>query len=84
MSASNEWTEWHLTPRGWERGTEKEDFNVIRRDAPNDRFLTVKWYEYLGYSMSKMQKGHDEIWRSSDEQKVNEYIIKFGEAPKSL
>ena len=23
MSASNEWTEWHLTPRGWERGSEK-------------------------------------------------------------
>ena len=25
MKPSNEWTEWHLTPQGWERGTEKTD-----------------------------------------------------------
>jgi hypothetical protein len=27
MAVSNEWTEWHLTPRGWEFGDEKTDFS---------------------------------------------------------
>lgn len=27
MSASNELTAWHLTPGGWECGTEKTDFD---------------------------------------------------------
>ena len=27
MSASNEWFEYHFTPRGWESGSSKTDFN---------------------------------------------------------
>jgi len=55
MSASNEWTEWHLTPRGWERGTEKEDFRRIDRERPTDRVWTTKWIEQQGHAYGNMQ-----------------------------
>ena len=40
MSYSDEWTEWHLTPRGWERGSERTDGpDVEFKEPPADRVL---------------------------------------------
>jgi hypothetical protein len=85
MSASNEWTEWHLTPRGWERGTEKMDFgNTIKRDPPSDRVLTVTFSEYLGSVHSKPKLSTVEDWRSDDAQAVEELEKRYGPAPNIL
>ena len=38
MAASNEWTEWHLTPRGWEEGSGRLDgVGVTHAEPPTDR-----------------------------------------------
>jgi hypothetical protein len=85
MSASNEWTEWHLTPRGWERGTEKLDFSGISEvSPPPDRVLTVRWCFYLGYSLGKPDQYHEEVWHSSDQNLIDILKKRFGEPPKSL
>lgn len=84
MSASNEWTEWHLTPKGWERGTEKEDFRRIDRDPPTDRVLTAKYREYLSSSFSTMDKSSEVIWKCDDETSIAALLAKFGEAPRQL
>jgi hypothetical protein len=84
MSASNEWTEWHLTPGGWERGTEKDDFSRTDREPPSNRVLSVKWSEYLGHSHGTMQRGHEELWRSTNAALVSQLIKQFGETPASL
>ena len=48
MSLSQESTEWHLTPGGWQRGTERMDFgNVTVVEPPSDRVATYRWVEKL-------------------------------------
>lgn len=43
MAASNEWDEWHLTPSGWVKGTEKTDFALNEVPPPKDRVATFKY-----------------------------------------
>lgn len=85
MSASNEWTEWHLTPRGWERGKQKIDFaGTNELPGPNDAVLTMRWGEYLSSMYSSFERKHTEMWRSEDEENVSKLLEKYGEPPESL
>ena len=43
MTASYEWTEYHLTPLGWVRGTVKTDFDREDVEPPADRILSVRY-----------------------------------------
>ncbi len=83
MAASNEWTEYHLTPSGWVTGTEKTDFRRDDVDPPQDRVLTIRYVETLnGYGGGS--KGHHEVWRSAEDTSVNTLLAKYGQAPMSL
>jgi hypothetical protein len=84
MSLSNEWTEWHLTPTGWVRGTEKEDFRTVDREPPPDRVKTVVWHDRLSSRWSKPERWHDETWSSSDKAAISDLVAKFGPPPDSL
>ena len=85
MSASNEWTDWHLTPRGWESGSEKVDVaGVTEKPRPDDAVLTVRWREYLSSIYSKMDRGHVELWRSDNAETIAKLIKEFGDPPHSL
>jgi hypothetical protein len=82
MAASNEWFEYHLTPRGWELGSNKTDFASEDKDPPPDRVLTVRLSEYLSSSFSKMDRGHEELWRSPDSERVATLMEQFGSSPR--
>jgi hypothetical protein len=84
MSASNEWTEWHLTPSGWVVGTEKEDFRKIERDPPADRVKTVRWHDYLSSGFSKPHRYHSDVWSSEDKDAIARLEAQFGPAPGRL
>ena len=85
MSASNEWTEWHLTLRGWERGSEKTDFGEAQIKAvPEDRVLSFKYREYMSSMHSKTDRSCAEIWRGANESLISELLAKFGDAPRRL
>lgn len=84
MSASNEWTEWHLTPRGWEEGTCKTDTALNEVTPPRDRFLTMKYQEFLSSTYSKADIGTKEIWRSSDGLAIENLLRQFGPCPNHL
>lgn len=84
MSASNEWTEWHLTPRGWEEGDSKTDFASKSEAAPADAVQTVKYREYLSSSFSKLEKTSEIEWSSDDKALIAELRAKFGEPPHHL
>jgi hypothetical protein len=84
MSASNEWTEWHLTPNGWERGTEKEDFRRVDREPPADRVLTVVYREFMSSRFSPMEKSSRIEWRSDDVAIITALTAKYGAAPQQL
>lgn len=85
MSASNEWTEWHLTPAGWVRGSERTDYQKEKRVAPpGDRVQTCKYTEFLSSSFSSLDKDVSILWESDNKDAVNSLINKFGECPASL
>ena len=85
MSFSLEYTDWHLTPRGWEKGTEKIDFGATTEvKPPADRVLTFRFLEEQTSAYSKMHKSSRERWRSTDSAAVDRLLAKFGDAPNSL
>lgn len=85
MSASNEWTEWHLTPTGWVIGSQKNDFqDTIIVTPPTNRVLTCKYKEYLSSSFSKLETGISIIWESDDKDSLNASKRKFGKCPEHL
>ena len=82
MTASYEWTEYHLSSRGWESGTEKTDFDRREISPPVDRVLSVRYVqEHSGYGMNER---FEEVFRAQDERLVEALQRKFGQPPKSL
>ena len=85
MSLSNEWWEYHLTPKGWVSGSEKLDFGS-RTDVPRpeDRVLTLRRIEKQTSIYSSMQIVVETDWETDDRPLLEELIEKFGARPKRL
>ena len=61
MSASNEWTEWHLTANGWTRGTTRTETGMTVLPAPSGSVLICQYIEeHSGYG-----KGTERVVQSS-------------------
>jgi hypothetical protein len=85
MSLSREWTDWHLTPRGWEAGSQHTDFGKETNiDPPQDRVLTSRFHEEISSRFSKPDRSHEETWRSTDEESVDKLLKQFGSPPKLI
>jgi hypothetical protein len=82
MSASNEWFDSHLTPRGWEDGSRKEDFGGTKRvDPPGDRVLTIHVEEHLGSAHGKWHRSREETFRGKDALLVAQLLDRYGPGP---
>ncbi len=85
MSASNEWAEWHLTPRGWEKGDHRYDFKPeIKVCKPSDAVCTYIYRESMSSGFSPLAKESRLEWSCGDKDKINGLIKNFGEAPRTL
>lgn len=85
MSASKEWTEWHLTPRGWEIGSERVDSaGITERVPPSDRVLTCQYREDLPSMYSKLDRATTELWRHADSARIQSLLEQFGPCPEHL
>jgi hypothetical protein len=85
MSFSNEWTEWHLTPRGWESGSERTDGpGTTLKDPPVDRALTHRWSEVQSSGYGKMHRGSEEKWKCEDADLITRLLAQYGSAPEHL
>ena len=85
MSASDEWSDWHLTPQGWVEGTQKLDFAGLReKPTPADRELTCRYSEQRSSPYSKWRKGADIIWQSQNEEEIKKLIQIHGECPQVI
>jgi hypothetical protein len=84
MSLSNEWTDWHLTPRGWEAGTCKFDFGRTKKETPKDRVLTSRYSEQMSSAFSPIVSSVDEVWRDNDTKRVEQLLKKFGPCPQLI
>ncbi|MBF2006506.1 MAG: hypothetical protein IGS49_13835 [Chlorogloeopsis fritschii C42_A2020_084] len=86
LSHRSEWVEWHLTPRGWERGTEKCDnlAHLIKVEPPEDRVLTCRYHQNIAVNSIWLQTHISEIWKSANQEIVNKLLEKFGSCPQTI
>lgn len=87
MAIRKEWTEWHLTPRGWEQGsTRREGCGNDWRDEPADRLLSYQHVELESSSMPR-RVTTEETWRTKDPEALSQLapaLEKHGRCPERL
>lgn len=92
MAIRKEWTEWHLTPRGWEQGsTRREGRGNEWRDEPADRLLSYQHIEIHGSAGQppaiQTKITTEETWRTKDPaalQRLEAALGQYGAAPSRL
>lgn len=84
MARTEEWTERHLTPRGWERGGEKTDFSLKTREPPADRVLSVRYRELVSDSGGPAERGTIEIWSGANKSAIAKLRAQYGPPPDRL
>jgi hypothetical protein len=86
MAIRKEWTEWHLTPRGWEKGsTRREGRGNDWQDEPADRVLSYQYCEFHGIGEPKITT--EETWRTKDPAAVGTIeaaLARYGAPPSRL
>jgi hypothetical protein len=87
MAIRKEWTEWHLTPRGWEKGsTRREGRGNDWRDEPPDRLLSYQHSELHG-SSGPPKIRTEETWRTKEPVAIEQLeaaLARHGEVPSRL
>jgi hypothetical protein len=87
MAIRKEWTEWHLTPRGWEQGsTRREGRGNDWRDEPADRLLSYQYCE-IHPSAGERRITTEETWRTKDADALAQLeatLGRFGAVPSRL
>jgi hypothetical protein len=83
MAARREWTEWHLTPRGWQRGATRSQGKNNWADDPEDRVLSyVCKEEETG--ASGVHRSTEETWRSKSAENIDDLLKLHGHCPETL
>jgi hypothetical protein len=85
MAVRKEWTEWHLTPRGWEKGaTRVHGQGNTWVEEPLDRVLSCVYQELENSDPPQLKKWSEETWRSKKEEDVKAALEKSGPCPERL
>jgi hypothetical protein len=84
MNFSHEWTDWHLTPSGWVKGSYKVDFkNEAVIEPPKDRVLTRRYEEIITSVSAPLKIVKRNIWDNGDTEIIKKFYKKF-QFPNSL
>lgn len=85
MAARKEWTEWHLTPRGWEKGaTRVHGQGNTWVEEPLDRVLSSVYQELQSDGSPEVKKWVEETWRSKKSNEVDDLLKQYGACPEKL
>jgi hypothetical protein len=85
MPLRKEWTEWHLTPRGWEKGaTRVHGQGNTWIEEPLDRVLSCVYQELQSDGSPEVKKWKEETWRSKKSEDVSALEQKYGACPDKL
>ena len=85
MALRNEWTEWHLTPGGWVRGsTRVQGRGNEWVDEPEDRVLSYVYKETQTSSAPSATVSSEESWRSKTATDIQELLGRHGQTPRTL
>ena len=78
---SSEWTEWHLTPQGWVRGSSVTPYGRQTRSVPADRVKTCV-LQMTGAEPHPSVRLHDKV--TFDPARAHELEERFGPCPREL
>lgn len=86
MPSSNEWTHWHLTPRGWERGSTRRDYEgIVERPDPEGSVMLCIYSEEIATTHSMaIEKKLETIRTPGDAEVVAILLKKYGECYPTL
>jgi hypothetical protein len=85
MAIRNEWTEWHLTPDGWKRGSVRvQGKGNTWADEPEDRVLSTMYKEVETSSTPEPLVTFEETWRSKTATDIDALLRQFGPGPRQL
>jgi hypothetical protein len=88
MAARREWTEWHLTPRGWEIGSTRHgDAGNKWQSEPEDRVLSATYKEQQTSDQPTATSSIEESWRTKDPEKsavISDLLETHGPCPRRL
>ncbi len=85
MAIRNEWTEWHLTPGGWVRGsTRVQGRGNAWADEPADRVVSYVYKEVQSGGAAEATVTSEESWRSKTATDVDALLAQHGAAPQML
>ena len=76
-----EWTEWHLTPAGWVRGSSATEFGRQTRAAPPDRVKTCVLQQRAAEGDASIRL-NDKV--TFDPHRARELEEHFGPCPREL
>ena len=84
MDFSHEWTDWHLTRRGWFKGSYKVDFSDVKIiDPPSDRILTRRYEERITSVSAPLKITKRNVWDNGNPTEIKTFFKKF-KFPNSL
>ena len=85
MAIRQEWTEWHLTPDGWRRGsTRVQGKGNTWADEPEDRVLSYVYKEVERDGAAEPQRSAEETWRSKTAMDIDVLLRQHGVSPREL
>ena len=88
MAISRQWTEWHLTPRGWVSGSSRRDGEGnVWRDEPEDRIVTFDYQEQIDKAHPEPHATVQESWRSKTVGAgagIDHLLAQHGPCPRKL
>jgi hypothetical protein len=85
MAPRREWTEWHLTPAGWQRGaTRIHGRGNSWADEPEDRVLSFQYAETETSASPEARITYEETWRSKTAPDIEDLLAQHGPCPRTL
>jgi hypothetical protein len=90
VERDDEWTHWHLTPEGWQKGSQKRKAmrDTVEIPMPGDRVMSYTYREYLRPIDEQGIGGWEKLllndWCSSDKELVSSLLKRFGYCPRQL
>ena len=85
MAVRKEWTEWHLTPAGWQRGaTRVQGKGNTWVDDPEDRVVSFVYQEVETSTSPEVKRSSEETWRSKTADGVDALLAQHGGCPQTL
>lgn len=85
MGLSYEWVDWHLTPGGWLRGSERMDFTPETDVAPpRGRVLTVRYSERVASMGAQMTRYLQTRHMGENWALIEQLLERYGRCPRQL